>query len=55
MDHDRAPDQTRRRMVETMLATPIVLGVPSLFGLDACASQAQAAGILAPTFVLNLP
>ena len=49
MDHDRAPDQTRRRIVKTMLATPIVLGVPSLFGLDACASQAQAAGILAPT------
>ena len=46
---DNAPDETRRRLVRTIIAAPVVLAAPSLLGLQACARTAEAGIPLDPT------
>ena len=44
-----APDESRRRLLRTMLVAPIALGVPTIFGVAAIGSREASAAPLIPT------
>jgi protocatechuate 3,4-dioxygenase beta subunit len=46
---DAAPDETRRRLVRTMLVAPIALAVPAVLGTAAFGSRDASAALLTPT------
>lgn len=49
MKEPATPDETRRRLVRTILVAPIVLVSPSLLGLTRCSSGANVSTPLSPT------
>jgi protocatechuate 3,4-dioxygenase beta subunit len=49
MHDSHTPDEKRRRLVRAILAAPIAIGMPGIFGFQGCSSSSAVAAGLEPT------